>query len=51
MIDITVSDFRNIVSNIKNEIKTTQVKTMQQANTNLIMTYYRIGKILDEKIL
>ena len=41
-------EFRSIVNNIKNEIKTTQIKTMQQVNSNLIMMYFRIGKIIYE---
>lgn len=46
MSKIDKSDFVKIVANIKNEIRTTQVRTMQQANSNLIMMYFRIGKIL-----
>lgn len=42
------SDFVKIVANIKNEIRTTQVRTMQQANSNLIMMYFRIGRMLHE---
>ncbi len=38
----------NAVNRIKSEIKTTQLNTMQYANKNLIMMYFRIGKILDE---
>lgn len=34
--------------NIKKEIKATQISTIQQVNKNLIMMYFRIGKILDE---
>ena len=41
-------DFKNIINNIKSEIKTTQINTMQYVNKNLIMMYFRIGKILDE---
>ena len=41
-------EFKNVVSSIKNEIKTTQIKTVQQVNSNLIMMYFRIGKILDD---
>lgn len=46
MSKIDKNDFVKIVANIKNEIRTTQVRTMQQANSNLIMMYFRIGKIL-----
>jgi len=40
--------FKNVVSDIKNEIKSTQIKTMFEANKNLIMLYFRLGKILYE---
>ena len=39
-------EFRSIVNNIKNEIKTTQVKIVIEANKNLINLYFKIGKIL-----
>lgn len=39
---------KNVINNIKNEIKTTQINTMQYVNQNLIMMYFRIGKILDD---
>lgn len=45
---INKSDFVKIVTNIKNEIRTTQIRTMQQVNSNLIMMYFRIGKIMYE---
>lgn len=49
MIEEKISEeFRNVVCSIKSEIKTTQINTMQQINKNLIMMYFRIGKILDE---
>lgn len=41
-------DFKNVICKIKNEIKTSQVKTMLEANKNLIMLYFRIGKIISE---
>ena len=34
-------DFKNIISNMKEEIKTTQIKTMIEVNKNLIMLYKR----------
>ena len=46
MTKISKSDFANTIANIKNEIRTTQVRTMQQVNSNLIMMYYRIDEIL-----
>ena len=48
MAKISKSDFVNVIANIKNEIRTTQVRTMQQVNSSLIMMYFRIGKILAE---
>ena len=45
---INKNDFIRVVTNIKQEIQTTQVKTLQQVNSNLIMMYFRIGKILSE---
>lgn len=42
------SDFKKIISNIKEEILKAQIKTMQQVNSNLIMLYFRLGKIVSE---
>lgn len=39
-------ELSNIVGCIKNEIKTAQINTVYQVNKNLIMMYFRIGKIL-----
>ncbi len=39
-------EFREIINNIKKDIKTTQVKVAVQLNNNLIMLYFRLGKIL-----
>ena len=41
-------DFKDIVLNIKNEIKTSQTKAMIEVNKNLITLYFRLGKILSE---
>lgn len=41
-------EFRNVINGIKNEINTTQITTIQQVNKNLIMMYFRIGRILNE---
>lgn len=41
-------DFKDIVLNIKNEIKTSQTKTMIEVNKNLITLYFKLGKILSE---
>ena len=40
--------FINIVNEIKNEIKTTQIKVAIEANKNLINLYFKIGKILND---
>ncbi len=49
MIEEKISEnFKNVVNSIKSEIKTTQINTMQNVNKNLIMMYFRIGKILDK---
>lgn len=45
---IEKEEFNNIVNTIKNEIKNTQIKTMLSANKNLIIMYFRIGKVLSE---
>ena len=45
---ISKNDFVNVMAGIKNEIRTTQYRTMQQVNSNLIMMYFRIGKRLFE---
>ena len=42
------NDFKIAVSLIKQDIRSTQMKTMLQVNSNLIMLYFRIGKILEE---
>lgn len=41
-------DFKEIISNIKEEIINTQIKTMQEVNSNLIRLYYKLGKIVSE---
>ena len=48
MIKIMEENFKVEIDKIKNEIKTTNIKIMQQINSNLIMMYFRIGKILEE---
>ena len=37
-----------VIGEIKKEIKNTQIKAMREVNSNLIMMYFRIGKILDD---
>ena len=41
-------DFKEIISNIKEEIINTQIKTMQQVNSTLINLYFKLGKIVFE---
>lgn len=41
-------NFKDIIRNIKDEIINTQIKTMQEVNSNLIMLYFRLGKIVSE---
>ena len=48
--EITKKDFIETISKIEEEIRTTQAKTMHQVNSNLILMYFRIGKILAENI-
>ena len=41
-------DFKNVINEMKEDIKNTQFKTMQEVNSNLIMLYFRLGKIVSE---
>ena len=41
-------NFKDIISNIKLEIINTQIKTMQEVNSNWIMLYFKLGKIVSE---
>jgi predicted nuclease of restriction endonuclease-like (RecB) superfamily len=41
-------EFRSIVNEIKNEIKTTQIKVAVEANKNSINLYFKLGKILND---
>lgn len=42
------NDFKNILLNIKNEIKISQTKVMFEVNKNLILLYFKLGKIISE---
>lgn len=42
------NDFKEVINNIKNEIKTTQYKVAVENNINLISMYFRLGKILND---
>ena len=41
-------DFKEIIGNIKDEIRNTQYKVAIENNINLILMYFRLGKILNE---
>lgn len=41
-------DFKMIIANMKKEIINTQIKTIQEVNSNLIKLYFRFGKIVSE---
>lgn len=42
------NDFKSLINNIKEEIINTQMKTMQQVNSNLINLYFKLVKIVSE---
>lgn len=42
------TEFKQILNDIKLDIKNIQRKIILEANSNLIMLYFRLGKILDE---
>ncbi len=44
----TISNFKSIVENIKNDIKSTRFKIIENANKELLYLYFRLGKIIDE---
>ncbi len=48
---ISKQEFVSVMNTIKNEIRTTQVRTVQQVNSNLISLYFRVGQILFENSL
>ncbi len=39
---------KETINNIKDEIKKAQIKTIQEVNSNLIMLYFKLGKIVSE---
>lgn len=41
-------DFKMIIANMNKEIINTQIKTIQEVNSNLIKLYFRFGKIVSE---
>lgn len=44
----TISDFKNVIENIKSDIKNTRFKIIENANKELLYLYFRLGKIIDE---
>lgn len=44
----TITDFKCIVENIKNDIKNTRFKIVENANLELLNLYFRLGKIIDD---
>lgn len=43
-----LNDFKCIIENIKNDIKSTRFKIIENANIELLNLYFRLGKIIDE---
>ena len=43
-----ISDFKNVIENIKSDIKSTRFRIMENANKELLYLYFRLGKIIDE---
>lgn len=41
-------NFKETITKIKEEIRKSQIKAMQEVNSNLIMLYFRLGKIVSE---
>ena len=46
--EVVTNDFKNIIINIKKDIDNTRVVSMQHVNRELIMLYFRIGKVFEE---
>ena len=44
----TITDFKCIVENVKNDIKNTWFKILENANLELLSLYLRLGKIIDD---
>ena len=41
----TISNFKSIVENIKNDIKSTRFKIIENANKELLYLYFRLEKL------
>lgn len=48
MVEIIEKDFKDLIVNIKEDIKKTQYLVIENANKELLELYYRLGKIIDE---
>lgn len=48
MVETLEKDFKVVINIIKKDIRNTQIKTILQTNSNLIMLYLRTGKIIFE---
>lgn len=48
MIQTLEKDFKSVINEIKNDIKDTQIRAVQQVNSELILLYFRIGKHLND---
>ncbi len=44
----TINDFKNTIETIKNDIKGTRFRVIENANKELLYLYFRLGKIIDE---
>lgn len=44
----TINNFKFIITEIKNDIKNTRFRILENANSELINLYFRIGKIIDD---
>ena len=42
-------EFLSVINNIKNEIKIAQQKVLYNVNKEMIVLYWKIGKMIDEK--
>ena len=48
MKQIHKNEFKLVIDKINNDVRKTQIKAIQQVNSELINLYYRIGEVLEE---
>ena len=48
MVEIEVRDFKNIMENVKKDIKNTRFRILENANAELLNLYFRLGEIIDK---